>query len=337
MFATTQRLVVSALAAASLFLATPTSAAAIINPRQGPGRVHDWITVDSSGHAHTFTPSVVTSNGALATLNPPPYSLTGTVFTVTVTNGGLTTSTGNPPPPQASNTKGMGGVFSVCNNRVGEDGPFCQPRRGSTLRVGTTYYITWDTTFFDDPETPIAIVGFDVDNGVTDTAAAFSLTNISGGAGWVPWTPRLSDLEERSLNNMTIGIMYNNAEGEEKQVFGPVFTLKAPLTMEGTASTQPNLLAIILPVILISLAIASVMLWLYIRRRRRAAAAVAAKHTSAGYGAPEPRVERPVERPVRQKKGSADIQLEPTSPPPDSPTGRNVFQEEVQRQARERT
>ncbi|WYZ33872.1 hypothetical protein EsH8_I_000148 [Colletotrichum jinshuiense] len=336
MFATTQQVFLSALAATTFFFATPSSAAAVaVQPRQGPGPVNDWITIDSNGNARTISPSVVTSNGARTTISPPPYSLTGTVFTVTATNGALTTSTGVPPPPTASNTMGYGGVFSVCNNKIGEDGPFCQPRRGSTLHVETTYYITWDTTFFAEASTPIGIIGFDVDNGVTDSAPAFSITNISGGNGWVQWTPRFTSLEDKEANNMTIVIMYEDPDtGEEKSLPGPVFTLRAALSNDGTTNSRPNLLAILLPVILISLAIAAVMFWLYIRRRRRHAAAAAALKQPAG---------EPASSPIRAKhaqKGSADIQLEPTSPPtsppPGSPPGTNVFQEEMRRQARER-
>ncbi|OHF04276.1 hypothetical protein CORC01_00615 [Colletotrichum orchidophilum] len=358
MFLNTQRLL-SAFAATALLFATSSSATAV-QPRQGPGPVNDWITIDSNGNARTISPSVVTSNGARTTISPPPYSLTGTVYTVTATSGGLTTSTGVPPPPQASNTLGYGGVFGVCNNNIGQDGPFCQPRRGSTLYVETTYFsklkfipgpseardyrtaapqvrsannflqVTWDTTFFADPATPIGIVGFDVDNGITDSAPSFSVTNINGGDGWVPWTPHMTDLADKSANNITIILMYNDPDtGEENNITGPVFTLRSALNVN-PSTPKPNLLAIVLPVILISLTIAAVMTWLYIRRRRRhAAVAAAVERQNAAHPTGQPRS-------MHRQKGSADIQLEPTSPPPGSAPGRNVFQEEVRRQERER-
>ncbi|KAF9874180.1 hypothetical protein CkaCkLH20_08163 [Colletotrichum karsti] len=327
MFSNT-RLFLSALAATTTLFAT--SSALAIEQRQGPGPVNDWITVDQNGHPETITPSIVTSNGARTTISPPPYALTGSVFTVTATNGALTTSTGVPPPPQASNTLGYGGVFSVCNNNPGPDGPFCQPRRGSTLHVETTYYITWDTTFFEDPSTPIGIVGYDVSNtGSMDAAPAFSVTNIRGGVGWAPWTPRVGDLEEKNSNNMTLILMYNDPiTDEQKNVTGPVFTIRPAIDLDGSSSSSPNLVAILLPVILISMAIVAVMLWLCYRRRRRhaaAAAAAAAKYHETVSGPPK----------HRNPKGNANILLEPTSPPPQSP-GRNVFQEEVRRQERER-
>ncbi|KAK2061720.1 hypothetical protein LY76DRAFT_348300 [Colletotrichum caudatum] len=334
MFGTNQRTWLSAFAATTILLVSTTSAAAAaaaaVQPRQGDIPVNDWVTVDSSGRARTITPSVVTSNGALTTISPPPYSLTGSVFTVTATAGGLTTSTGAPPPPKATNELGYGGVFPVCNNRVGNDSPFCFPRRGNTLHVESTYYITWDTTFFADPATPIVIIGFDVDNGVTDSAPAFSVTNLSGGDGWLPWTPRVKDLEGRKSNNMTIFLIYSDPlTGREMNRTGPVFTLQAALGTD-TTSSRPDLLPILLPVILISLAIATVMLWLYVRRHRRhAAAAATAEQRSATYVPGHTRG-------MYGQKGSADIMLGPTSPPPSKSQGRNVFQDELRRQERER-
>ncbi|GKT43623.1 uncharacterized protein ColSpa_03804 [Colletotrichum spaethianum] len=312
MFAATQRFWLSALAATTLLFTTSTSAAAVVQPRQGDIPVNDWITIDPNGNARTITPSVVTSNGALATISPPPYSLTGSVYTVTATTGGLTTSTGAPPPPKASNTLGYGGVFPVCNNKVGNDSPFCFPRRESTLHVESTYYIqkvTWDTTFFADAATPIVIVGFDVDNGITASAPAFSVTNLSGGDGWVPWTPRVTDLEERDSNNMTIILIYSDPEtGEEMNRTGPVFTLRAALDTDPQARDRTFLL---------------------FSCPRHAAIAAAAERENASYATGQTRG-------MHGHKGSADIRLGPTSPPPGDSPGRNVFQDEVRRQERER-
>ncbi|KAF6823267.1 hypothetical protein CMUS01_10770 [Colletotrichum musicola] len=331
LFATTQRLLLTAITTTSLLFASPASAVAI-EPRQGPGPVRDWITIDSHGQPKTITPSVVTTDGATTTLSPPPYSLTGSVFTVTATNGAVITSTGVPPPPQASNTMGFGGVFSVCHNNPGPDGPFCQPRRGSTLHVETTYYITWDTSFFADPTTPIGIVGYDISNtGNMDAAPAFSVTNIRGGDGWVYWTPSFNDLEGKDSNSMTLILMYSDPITEEqKNVTGPVFTIVPSLDANANSNSSPNLLAILLPVILITLAIVAVMLWLYYRRRRRhaaAASAAAAKYHETVAG-PPPKTRG------SSRKTQADIGLGPTSPP--ASPGTNVFQEEVRRQEKER-
>ena len=101
--------------------------------------VNDWVTIDPSGTPHTLHPSVTTSNGAVSTISGAPYLLTGSVFTVS-SDAEVTTSTGSPPPPEASATDGANGLFAVCHNRVGKDGPFCEPRAGSDLSVGRTYF-----------------------------------------------------------------------------------------------------------------------------------------------------------------------------------------------------
>ncbi|OHW97484.1 hypothetical protein CSPAE12_03819 [Colletotrichum incanum] len=237
----------------------------------------------------------IDSNGHARTITPSVVTSNGVLATIS-------------PPPYSL----TGSVYTV------------------TATTGGLTTITWDTTFFADPATPIVIVGFDVDNGITDTAPAFSVTNLSGGDGWVPWTPRVNDLEERDSNNMTIILIYSDPDtGAEMNKTGPVFTLRAALDTDPSTS-RPNLLAILLPVIFISLAIAAVMLWLYIRRRKRHAAAVAAaERQNAAYATGQTRG-------MHGQKGSADIQLGPTSPPPGESPGRNVFQDEVRRQERER-
>lgn len=115
----------------SLAAATPA-----LRPRAA---VNDWVTIDEDGSPHTLTPSVTTSDGAVRTISGAPYMLTGSVFTVS-SESSLTTSTGSPPPPEARATDGAGGLFAVCHNRVGKDGPFCEPRAGSDLSIGRTYY-----------------------------------------------------------------------------------------------------------------------------------------------------------------------------------------------------
>ena len=101
--------------------------------------VNDWVTIDASGTPHTLAPSVTTENGAVRTLSGAPYLLTGSVFTIS-SDSTVSTSTGSPPPPQATATSGAGGQFAVCHNRVGKDGPFCEPKAGSDLSLGRTYY-----------------------------------------------------------------------------------------------------------------------------------------------------------------------------------------------------
>lgn len=118
----------------SLF-AAQTTAAGIIQKR---ALVHEWISIDSGGTPITHTPEVKTKNGAVSTVVSVPYILTGTVYTVSG-SAGLSTVTGSPAPPAATNTNGAGGQFPVCDGKWGVSGPFCQPFAGSRLSVGTTY------------------------------------------------------------------------------------------------------------------------------------------------------------------------------------------------------
>jgi hypothetical protein len=83
---------------------------------------------------------VTTVNGAASTVSPAPYLLTGTVFTITSGSQVATTTASLQPPPTAASSNGGGGIFAVCNNQQGVDSPFCQPRAGSDLSVGKTYY-----------------------------------------------------------------------------------------------------------------------------------------------------------------------------------------------------
>ncbi len=123
------------------FLST-TRAAAAVSAHALVGRqfvVNDWVSIGSGGQPTTVTATVTTKSGALATISAPPYLLTGSVFTVT-RDGQVSTSTGSPPPPTATETNGAGGSFAVCHNNEGNDSPFCQPRRASELSLGKVYY-----------------------------------------------------------------------------------------------------------------------------------------------------------------------------------------------------
>ena len=102
--------------------------------------VNDWVTVDGNGLAHTVTPSVTTDKNGPSTVSPPPYLLTGSVFTVLSGTQVATTTATLQPPPTATAASGAGGVFAVCHNAHGAGEPFCQPKPGADLSIGTTYY-----------------------------------------------------------------------------------------------------------------------------------------------------------------------------------------------------
>ncbi|CRK45370.1 hypothetical protein BN1723_016527, partial [Verticillium longisporum] len=70
--------------ALALLAASPLSAS-VLRPRAGANR--QWVSVDSDGNAHTYIPTSTQVNGVATTLSAAPYILTGSVFTVTATNG----------------------------------------------------------------------------------------------------------------------------------------------------------------------------------------------------------------------------------------------------------
>lgn len=118
-------------------LAAPSPAGPALHQRD---IVKDWVSLGPDASPHTRTAAVTTeAGGAVRTTSGAPYMLTGSVFAVS-SGTGISTSTGAPPPPEASATDGAGGQFAVCHNRVGLDGPFCEPAAGSRLSVGRTYF-----------------------------------------------------------------------------------------------------------------------------------------------------------------------------------------------------
>ena len=113
------------------------------NPAPAP--VIPWVTVDPLGLARTITPTVFITDGARTTANQPPERLTSTV-TYTLSPGGTnhpeqaSTYTGLAPVASATGTTNDAGAFLECNLGQASDEPFCQPKRGSVLYPGRTYY-----------------------------------------------------------------------------------------------------------------------------------------------------------------------------------------------------
>jgi len=107
-----------------------------------------WVSVDEEAQPETtYTPSATVVDGTTSYENGAPHDLTATVFTKTEL-GKITTSTGSPPNPTATNSKGQG-AFARCHNKDGDKAPLCDPAVDSTLYVDSTYYVTWDPDYFD--------------------------------------------------------------------------------------------------------------------------------------------------------------------------------------------
>ncbi|KAL6863090.1 hypothetical protein ACO1O0_003334 [Amphichorda felina] len=130
----------------------PTITAAPLLPRQASPTA-PWVLVDDETRpAKTLTPSYTTKDdGSTELVDAAPHDITASVFTSTY-YGKVTTSTGKPPNPSATNKHGEG-AFARCFNQDGENRPLCNPEPSSTLYKDSVYYITWDPDFFNKTET----------------------------------------------------------------------------------------------------------------------------------------------------------------------------------------
>ncbi|KAI0905491.1 hypothetical protein F4824DRAFT_454198 [Ustulina deusta] len=150
----------TSMAAAGLLLA---AAHAIPNPSPLQPRAADaidtalepWVTVNEDSTS-TVTPVLSTISGTPTVISGAPHHVTATVFTYT-SQGKVITSTGAPPGPTAASQSV--GSFGLCSNLDGDFAPWCQPELNSTLYVGTTYYFTWDPTYFAAGNSTVRIVG----------------------------------------------------------------------------------------------------------------------------------------------------------------------------------
>lgn len=107
-----------------------------------------WVSVDNNGQPErTYTPYMTVKDGTTEVRDGAPHDLTASVYTFTEW-GKITTSTGQPPVPTATNAAGKG-AFSRCVNMEGDNAPFCDPYVNSTLYAGNTYYVTWDPDFYN--------------------------------------------------------------------------------------------------------------------------------------------------------------------------------------------
>lgn len=102
-----------------------------------------WVSVDDEGRpAATLTPFMTTDREGTSYLrDAAPHDLTATLYTFT-NYGKVSTSTGEPPNPTATNKNKEGG-FPVCQNMDGDHAPICAPTPSSTLFQDSIYYSTF--------------------------------------------------------------------------------------------------------------------------------------------------------------------------------------------------
>lgn len=101
-----------------------------------------WVRMDDEGQpAETLTPSITTKeDGSTEVVDAAPHDVTASVFTQTY-YGRVSTSTGEPPIPSATNKHGEGG-FARCYNKDGDNAPLCDPTPSATMFQGSIYYGT---------------------------------------------------------------------------------------------------------------------------------------------------------------------------------------------------
>ncbi|KAH8906076.1 hypothetical protein BR93DRAFT_969295 [Coniochaeta sp. PMI_546] len=157
-----------------------------LQPR-APDATDLWVTVDESGHPKTVTPVQTTIDGTPTVISAAPNAVTATVFTNT-NQGDVRTTTATVPNPTPTATGGAG-AFPVCHNKDGDNAPFCLPLVGAELNPGTTYYITWDPTFFPSSNTTVRVTGsyFNSTTGLT-TSQAFSSGSLAAAWSFYAWT-----------------------------------------------------------------------------------------------------------------------------------------------------
>ncbi|ROT38022.1 hypothetical protein SODALDRAFT_179419 [Sodiomyces alkalinus F11] len=260
-----------------------------------------WISVDADGTAHTITPTTDVVGGATTTIDAVPYSLTGRVFTITQTDGAVTTSSGNPPPPRATDSDGGRGYFIPCRwNANSAISPFCNPRDRSELYAEEPYYITWDD--HGVPEGSGRLVGYLVSSiGARRSNTPLFTFDVALRDGHHAWTPTESDLNGSdvfSFIELVLSYEGYNRTGPVVRVLPPRDEIPEESNDGGSGGGGgggggPNVLAIVLPIVFVVLAIfGAAFAFFVIRRRRRNAAGTgpAAKRVSNALGASGPGV-----------------------------------------------
>ncbi|KAL2106762.1 hypothetical protein VUR80DRAFT_6232 [Thermomyces stellatus] len=211
-----------------------------------------------------------------------------------------TTSTGSRRP--APTGKGKTGAFAKCF-REGQDSPFCEPAEGgSMLRVGKTYYITWDPKFFTN-ETSVAKEPVKV----SLEAHRLGDSRELGDKRWqtkdkdkIPlrygvygWKPPKSVLHGREPANVTIVMRtyYKDSDDEDAQYksyeyVGPTVVVenkKGP-AYKGATKPENQELYVALPIISIAVVLVVGGVFWYNRNLRRIGLGNVMSRERHGYG-----------------------------------------------------
>ncbi|KAI1765076.1 hypothetical protein GGR53DRAFT_491468 [Hypoxylon sp. FL1150] len=210
--------------AATALLSSLVSAAPNLRPRATDTALEPWVTVNDDGKPSTVTPVLTTISGTPTILSGAPHDLTATVFTET-SMGKISTSTGTAPMATATASDGAGS-FQVCNNKDGDYAPWCIPTEGTTLYPGTTYYFTWDTSYFTSPNTSILVQGNYV-NETTGEVTDQAFQSAKWSASWGFWSYKIEDslLKYQPSKNISLELATLAVNGSSSEI------LKGPTIM----------------------------------------------------------------------------------------------------------
>ncbi|CAG8974262.1 hypothetical protein HYALB_00008957 [Hymenoscyphus albidus] len=179
-----------------------------------------WVSVDASGlPVATITPLVTSTNGVATTMSAAPAELTAT--TTSQTDKKPTVTPGAPAP-----TSTGGGSFQVCQNMDGNYAPFCKPENGSSVYIGETYYVNWDTHFFAMKNASVLVQANYVNatgpDGITGGIQAYQSPPTANAFGFIAWTIDSVWLKGMKANNVTLFIVPLNPIANEPTSFqGP--------------------------------------------------------------------------------------------------------------------
>ncbi|EFX05693.1 hypothetical protein CMQ_3762 [Grosmannia clavigera kw1407] len=217
------------------------AAAAVLHPRVDSAP-SPWVTVDASGSAVTITPTV--SKGS--TISAPPSQLTHSATYVLVVSSSTTTKTAAPAVATAATSSGAG-AFLTCSNYQGYFKPFCQPGDGSELAPGSSYYVTWDTTFFYTGAT----VEIGVQYNTTGSVSDFASKTIDASQGFYVWTIESSFLTTLGASSVdaTIYASYTDTSNNAERATGPAVVITSA-KHSLSSGHHVSALAVALPVVL---------------------------------------------------------------------------------------
>ncbi|KAG7285742.1 hypothetical protein NEMBOFW57_008036 [Staphylotrichum longicolle] len=304
-----------------------------------------WVTVDASGSAQTVRPAVITTEGHLATVSNAPSALISTATYTLSPSGRASTYTGRAPVASATGTGGsLAGVFPACDTDVGPVEPFCLPKSGSELYPGKTYYITWSPSYFPTPNLQLALhVNY------STTGTGFTSAPLPASQGFYAWTIPADFLASRgnpapTRYDITFALAYADdatpADNDFERRVGPTVYVTAapPAAGEDTAGggggeggATRSVVGIAVPVVIVAvlalLGAACAVSWRRTGHMPFAGVVMRRRSAAGGGGAA-----------TGDNKSETNVGIQLTDRDSWSPTGRtagrNVFREEVERQAR---